>query len=95
MPGKDTGIRLGEHEVTKEFLQIQIRDNGQGCNMDQALQIFKIFQRLPQHRNEYSGTGIGLAIVQRVVENHKGFIKAEGIPNVGATFTILLPVDSG
>lgn len=90
--GKDTGITLGEYEKAKDFLQIQLSDNGQGFDQEQAQQIFKIFQRLPQHRNECAGTGIGLAIVQRVVENHNGYIKAEGIPGVGATFTILLPV---
>jgi signal transduction histidine kinase len=91
--GKETDFALSELEINKEFLQIQLQDNGQGFNKDQAQQIFKIFQRLPQHRNEYSGTGIGLAIVQRVVENHKGYIKAEGRPGEGATFTILLPIN--
>lgn len=90
--GKDIMITLGEYEKAKDFLQIQLSDNGQGFDQEQAQQIFKIFQRLPQHRNECAGTGIGLAIVQRVVENHNGYIKAEGIPGVGATFTILLPV---
>jgi signal transduction histidine kinase len=92
VPGKNTGIAISDFEVEKDYLLIQLQDNGQGFNKEQAQQIFKIFQRLPQHRNEYAGTGIGLAIVQRVVENHKGFIKAEGIPGEGATFTILLPV---
>jgi signal transduction histidine kinase len=90
--GKDTGVVLGDYEKAKDFWQIKLRDNGQGFNQEQAQQIFKIFQRLPQHRNECSGTGIGLAIVQRVVENHNGYIKAEGIPGRGAIFTILLPV---
>ena len=90
--GKDTGVVIGEYEKAKNFWQLTLRDNGQGFNQEQAQQIFKIFQRLPQHRNECSGTGIGLAIVQRVVENHNGYIKAEGIPGEGATFTILLPM---
>ncbi len=90
--GKDTGFELGEFEIKQQYLQVILRDNGQGfCNED-ATRIFKIFQRLPQHRNEYQGTGIGLAIVQRVVQSHKGYIKAEGIPGEGATFTIILPV---
>jgi signal transduction histidine kinase len=90
--GKDTDVVLGEYEKAKDFWQITLRDNGQGFNQEQAQQIFKIFQRLPQHQNECAGTGIGLAIVQRVVENHNGYIKAEGIPGKGATFTILLPM---
>jgi signal transduction histidine kinase len=90
--GIDSSFVLGEYESAKEYMQIQLQDNGQGFTNDQARQIFKIFQRLPQHRSEYTGTGIGQAIVQRVVENHKGYIKAEGVPGKGATFTILLPM---
>jgi PAS domain S-box-containing protein len=89
--GKDSGFALTEHEAGKPFWLIQLKDNGQGFTQEQAKQIFKIFQRLPQHRTEYSGTGIGLAIVQRVVENHSGYIRAEGLPGIGATFKILLP----
>lgn len=89
--GKDAGIEMSAAEQSREYLRIVVRDNGQGFTNDQATQIFKIFQRLPQHRLECAGTGIGLAIVQRVVENHKGYIKAEGVPGEGATFTVLLP----
>ncbi|ANE51273.1 sensor histidine kinase [Flavisolibacter tropicus] len=90
--GKDTGFVLAPQESEKPFWLIELKDNGQGFTQEQATQIFKIFQRLPQHRTEYAGTGIGLAIVQRVVENHCGYIRAEGIPDEGATFKILLPV---
>jgi signal transduction histidine kinase len=89
--GKESGFALAAHELEKPFWLIELKDNGQGFSQEQATQIFKIFQRLPQHRTEYVGTGIGLAIVQRVVENHCGYIKAEGIPNEGALFKILLP----
>jgi PAS domain S-box-containing protein len=90
--GKEAGFELAPHESDKPFWLIELRDNGQGFAQEQATQIFKIFQRLPQHRTEYAGTGIGLAIVQRVVENHCGYIRAEGVPDEGATFKILLPV---
>jgi light-regulated signal transduction histidine kinase (bacteriophytochrome) len=90
--GSQTGFELGEFEIKQQYLHIVLKDNGQGFSNEDALRIFKIFQRLPQHINEYKGTGIGLAIVQRVVQSHKGYIKAEGIPGVGATFTIILPV---
>lgn len=92
MNGKETGLASSEWEMQQTFCVITIKDNGQGFTDEEAGQIFKIFQRLPQHRYEQSGTGIGLAIVQRVVENHKGYIRAQGVPGEGATFTIYLPV---
>jgi len=52
--------------------------------------IFEVFQRL-HGKIEYSGTGIGLAIVKKIVENHKGIITASGIENEGAVFTIYIP----
>lgn len=91
--GFDTGFELGEFEKSKMFLKIILSDNGQGFNEEDAKHIFKIFQRLPQHRHEHSGTGIGLAIVQRVIQTHKGYIKAEGRPGEGATFTLIFPVN--
>jgi light-regulated signal transduction histidine kinase (bacteriophytochrome) len=59
--GKDTGVVLGDYEKAKDFWQIKLRENSQGFNQELAQQVFKIFQGLPQHLNECSGTGIGLA----------------------------------
>jgi signal transduction histidine kinase len=91
--GAETGLALSEPEMQQQYCLLTVRDNGQGFSAEEAGQIFKIFQRLPQHRTEQSGTGIGLAIVQRVVENHKGYITAEGVPGEGATFNVYLPVE--
>jgi PAS domain S-box-containing protein len=75
----------------RPFHLIEVADNGIGFDPHQAERIFQVFQRL-HGRSEYQGTGIGLAIVQKVVENHQGYIIAEGRPGQGATFRMLLPV---
>jgi PAS domain S-box-containing protein len=75
----------------KRFHLIQLKDNGIGFEQEYADYIFKVFTRL--HSNSaYSGTGVGLSIVQKVVENHYGHIWAESNPGEGAIFKILLPV---
>lgn len=78
-------------EDQKQYHLIQIRDNGIGFSEEDAKRIFNVFTRL--HGNaEYKGNGIGLSIVQKVVENHQGHIWADSSPGNGATFKIMLPV---
>jgi signal transduction histidine kinase len=69
---------------------VTVRDNGIGFEQQHAERIFAPFQRL-HGRSEFTGSGIGLAIVRRIVERHGGTIAAEGNPGQGACFTILLP----
>ncbi len=73
------------------YCHIIISDNGIGFEQQYSKKIFEVFQRL-HGRTEYTGTGIGLAIVKKIVDNHNGYITAKGEPNVGATFDIYIPV---
>lgn len=71
-------------------LTLTIEDNGIGFDNQFKDQIFTIFQRL-HSRNEYEGTGIGLATCRKIVERHGGFILASGEPGQGSKFTITIP----
>ena len=70
--------------------ELRIQDNGIGFEAKYDEKIFGPFQRL-HGRHEYEGTGIGLAIVRRITERHRGRIRADGRLGEGATFTVLLP----
>ncbi|WP_373519808.1 PAS domain S-box protein [Pricia sp.] len=76
--------------LAKEYIRIRVTDNGIGFDNAYAEKIFEVFQRL-HGRKKYRGTGVGLAIVKKIAENHNGFIKAMGVPGKGASFDILLP----
>lgn len=74
----------------KEFHQFTFSDNGIGFSQEYSQRIFELFSRL-HNKDEIAGTGIGLAICKKIVENHKGYIIAEGHPNEGAEFNLYLP----
>jgi PAS domain S-box-containing protein len=72
------------------FFKISFHDNGIGFENYKAEKMFDIFQRL-HSRSAVPGTGIGLAICKKVIQNHSGFIAGSGNPGKGAVFTIYLP----
>jgi signal transduction histidine kinase len=74
----------------KKYYKISVSDNGMGFEQEHAEDIFILFYRL--HPNtEFAGSGIGLAICKKIVENHGGFMIARGKPGVGSTFSFFLP----
>ena len=78
----------------RSLIKITVRDNGIGFNNEFNQTIFRIFQRL-HTGNEFEGKGIGLAIVERVMTNHNGYVLASGEPNGGAEFSLYFPVPEG
>lgn len=86
------GEEVNHPEANKqdEYCLINLEDNGIGFEKDYATKIFEAFHRLHDN-SEYSGTGIGLSIVKKIVTNHNGFIIAEGNPGIGSIFTVYLP----
>ena len=95
-------VTISEHTLTSElqnefhiaasdYYGIYVKDNGIGFDPQYNDKIFRIFQRLD--KTKYPGTGIGLAIVKKIIDNHKGFIKAISEPGNGTCFIIILPVE--
>jgi signal transduction histidine kinase len=76
--------------ASDKYCHIRVADNGIGFDQKYEEKIFELFKRL-HNDSEYTGTGIGLAIVKKIVENHNGVIRAEGNPGKGAAFDIYIP----
>jgi light-regulated signal transduction histidine kinase (bacteriophytochrome) len=76
---------------SKSYCHISVTDNGIGFEPEYQDRIFEVFQKL-HNKDEYEGTGIGLSIVKKIVENHNGIVTATGQLNKGATFDIYIPV---
>jgi signal transduction histidine kinase len=87
-PGVPPEIRIS-CERAKACWKFAVSDNGSGFSSEDAERIFGLFKRL--HGYEIAGTGIGLAICRRIIEQHGGVIRAEGQPGEGATFSFTLP----
>ena len=87
---KSSDLPFKSGYLANKYLRISICDNGIGFQQQYTDKIFDLFTRL-HHKDKYSGTGIGLATCKKIIQNHDGFIKAEGDPGKGATFFIYLP----
>lgn len=79
-------------EASTDYCLIQVSDNGIGFKASEAERIFGTFQRL-HSKDKYPGSGIGLSITRKVMENHRGYILAEGQPGEGALFSVYLPLN--
>jgi signal transduction histidine kinase len=86
---KDEGLQLGLN-VDRNYFRIEVADNGIGFEPEYAERIFVIFQRL-NGKSEFPGSGIGLAICKKIVDNHNGLISGKSQLGNGATFTVILP----
>lgn len=90
-------VVLNEHDFvpkkinTGTFYKIDVTDNGIGFDLSHKDKIFDFFQRL-HNRNEFSGTGIGLAIVKKIAQNHGGLVEATSQMGEGSVFSVYLPV---
>lgn len=90
-PGVAPVVRVSGESPDESTARIVVEDNGIGFDEKYRDRIFQVFQRL-HGRDEYEGTGVGLAICQKIVDRHRGSITAHGRPGDGATFVVTLPI---
>ena len=88
-PDVEPVVRVSGSELP-DSIEIRVEDNGIGFEQENAERIFQPFNRLVS-RAEYEGSGIGLAICRRIIERHRGQIRALSTPGKGTTFIVTLP----
>ncbi|MBF9239740.1 PAS domain-containing sensor histidine kinase [Hymenobacter sp. BT683] len=87
-PGRPPVVHLRSHRTENGAAVLEVQDNGLGLNARQQAKLFGLFRRLHDH---VEGSGIGLYMVKRIVENAGGTIAVSSTPGIGSTFTITLP----
>lgn len=90
---KGSKMKNNQLDSKRDYCHITFSDNGIGFDQQYSEKIFEVFQRL-HGKETYQGTGIGLAIVKKIIDNHKGVVTAKGGLGEGATFDIYIPVES-
>jgi PAS domain S-box-containing protein len=89
-----TGVEVQQQfsaaNLSNKYIELRFADNGIGFDQEYTDKIFSIFQRL-NNRDDFAGTGIGLALSKKIVENHHGYITAESEVGKGSTFIVYLP----
>lgn len=88
-PSAEVRVLSPREGETPSEIVIEVRDNGVGFTAEEAAQLFQPFRRL--HGHQFSGDGVGLTIVKRIIERHGGRVWAEGRPGQGASFFFSLP----
>ncbi|WP_164515302.1 sensor histidine kinase [Flavobacterium ustbae] len=89
----DKAEKLSNHLIAEaDYVKITVSDNGIGFLPEEADKIFGVFQRL-HSKSQFEGTGIGLSICKKIVDNHHGAISAQGSSQKGAVFSIYLPLE--
>lgn len=88
-PAKDFNVNGLSPDIN--YCRIRVADNGIGFDQKYSEKIFELFKRL--HDKSYPGTGIGLAIVKKIAENHHGLVTATGTPGEGAIFDVYIPAN--
>jgi signal transduction histidine kinase len=89
--GNRPWVRVKLTKIDRKHVEIQVSDNGIGFEEKYLDRIFRPFQRL-HGRGQYQGTGMGLAICKKIVENHHGEISARSTPGEGTNFSLTLPL---